>query len=237
MLIQILVVVVIFLAVFTQSLSGFGLALVAMALLPLIVDIHVATPLVAMVAVTIEFFLLIKYRRALNLQIVWRLVLASFLGIPLGVWALGRLDEEIVLAILGIVIAGYAFYALLNLRLPNLAHNGWAFIFGFVAGVFGGAYNVSGPPVIVYGDCCRWERAEFKSNLQGFFFVSSIFIVITHLLSRNLTLVIWTYYLLCIPAMALGIITGISMDRIINPVLFRKIVLGLLIVLGIALIS
>ena len=236
MLSQILVVTVIFLAVFTQSLSGFGVALVAMSLLPALINIQVATPLVAAVGVTIEFFLLWRYRSALNLKAVWRLVAASVIGIPLGVWALGRLDEDIVLAVLGILITGYAIYALLNLRLPELNHSGWAYLSGFIAGVLGGAYTTSGPPVIVYGDCRRWERAEFKSNLQGFFFVSSIFIVIAHAFDHNLTPLVWRYYLFSIPAMIIGILAGISLDKVIDPLLFRKIVLLLLVVLGIRLL-
>lgn len=232
MLSQILVVAVIFLAVFTQSLSGFGVALVAMSLLPALINIQVATPLVAVVGVTIEFFLLWRYRSALNLQAVWRLVAASIIGIPLGVWALSRLDEDVVLAALGVLITGYAIYALLNMRLPELRHSGWAYLSGFIAGVLGGAYTTSGPPVIVYGDCRRWERAEFKSNLQGFFFVSSIFIVIAHAFDQNLTPLVWRYYLLSIPAMIIGIIAGVSLDKVINPLLYRKIVLILLVFLG-----
>ena len=44
-----MMVLAIFLAVFTQSLAGFGSALIAMALLPGIVGIQIATPLVALV--------------------------------------------------------------------------------------------------------------------------------------------------------------------------------------------
>jgi uncharacterized membrane protein YfcA len=236
LLTEILVVGVIFLAVFTQSLSGFGIALVAMALLPALIEIQVATPLVAVVGVTIEFFLLIRYRRALNIQVVWRLIAASLVGIPLGVWALGRLNEDLVLSALGLLITGYALYALLNLKLPRLDHPLYIYVFGFVAGVLGGAYVTSGPPVIVYGDCQRWERAAFKSNLQGFFFFSSIFIVLAHTFGQNITPIVWRYYLFCIPAMIIGIVAGVSMDRVIDPVLYRKIVLVLLVVLGIRLI-
>ena len=236
MLTEFLVVAVIFLAVFTQSLSGFGIALVAMALLPTLIDIHVATPLVAVVGVTIEFFLLIRYRSALNIQVVWRLIAASIVGIPLGVWALSKLDEDLVLGILGVLITVYALYALFKLHLPRFDHPLWVYVFGFAGGVLGGAYVTSGPPVVVYGDSQRWERDEFKSNLQGFFFFSSIFIVVAHAIGQNLTRIVWWYYLLCIPAMVVGIIAGTSLDRVIDPDIYRKIVLGLLVVLGLRLI-
>ena len=115
-----LLLVVIFLAVFTQSLAGFGVALVAMALLPDLIGIQRATPLVALVGLTLEFFLLLRYREALNINAIWRVALASILGIPLGLWVLKSVNDQIVLVGLGVVIAGYAIYALLDLHLPSL---------------------------------------------------------------------------------------------------------------------
>jgi hypothetical protein len=232
---QFLIILVIFLAVFTQSLSGFGVALIAMALLPGLLTVQIATPLVALVAISIEVFLLIRYRQTLDLHAVRPIALASLAGIPLGVWLLKGAGEAALLTMLGIVIAGYALYALLRFRLPELRHPAWAWGVGFLAGVLGGAYNVSGPPVIIYSDCRRWSPAEFKSNLQGFFVVSSSFVVLVHAIGGNLTPVVWRTYLWVLPAMALGILAGTSLDRFLNPIAFRKIVLVLLVIMGIRL--
>ena len=238
---QLIVVFIIFLAVFTQSLSGFGVALVAMALLPAVIGIQIATPLVALVMVTIEVFLLIQYRQALNIQAVWRIVIASLVGVPLGILFLSQINEGTAMIVLGVIITGYALYALLNeftnrIHLPRLEHPSWAYISGLVGGMFGGAYNTSGPPVIIYGNCRRWETAEFKSNLQGYFVVSSLVIALGHAWNHNLTSDVWQHYLWSIPAMAVGILAGISLDKYLKPETFRRIVLVLLIVMGIRLI-
>jgi len=227
---------VILLAVFTHSLSGFGIALVAMALLPNLVGIQIATPMVALVAITIEIFLLIRYREALNLKAVRPLALSSILGVPIGVWALSGLDERVALVSLGVVISGYAIYALLRLRLPELHNPLWAWGAGLMAGILGGAYNTTGPPVILYGNCKDWPPAEFKSNLQGFFLVSSLFITISHALAGNFTPTVWRYYLWTLPAIAVGILAGISLDRYLDPERFRRVVLVLLVIMGIKLI-
>ena len=223
---------VIFLAVFTQSLTGFGSALVAMALLPALIGIRAATPLVALVGLTIEIALLLRYHAAFRLQSVWRLAAASVVGIPLGLLVLRQVDERIVLAILGGVLVGYSVYALLGLRLPPSKSTAWAYGTGLLAGMLGGAYNTSGPPVVIYGDAQRWPPAEFKSNLQGFFFVTNIFVIAGHALSGNLTRLVWVGYLWVLPAIALGILLGTRLDGRINPVVFRKLVLILLIVMG-----
>jgi len=227
-----LVSLVIFLAVFTQSLTGFGSALVAMALLPALIGIRTATPLVALVGLTIEIALLLRYHASFRLQSVWRLIVASLLGIPLGLVLLRRVDERLALVILGCVLVGYAFYALLGRPLPSLKSNGWAYGTGFVAGMLGGAYNTSGPPVVIYGDAQRWPPAEFKSNLQGFFLVINVFVIAGHALSGNLTQRVWTAYLWVLPAIALGILLGTWLDGRINRAVFRKLVLFLLILMG-----
>lgn len=238
---ELFVVFVIFLAVFTQSVSGFGTALVAMALLPAVIGIYQATPLVALVMTTIEVYLLIYYREALNIGAIWRIIVAALAGIPLGILWLSRLDENITMPVLGLFILLYAIYALIEaftnrIRLPKLENPAWAYASGLIAGILGGAYNTSGPPVIIYGNCRRWETTEFKSNLQGFFLLSSFVIVIGHAWNRNLTPDVWQYYLWSIPAMVVGVFTGTRLDRYLKPETFRRFVLVLLVIMGMRLI-
>jgi uncharacterized membrane protein YfcA len=227
-----LVILIILLAVFTQSLTGFGSGLVAMALLPAVIGIRLATPLVAAVGISLEAMLLLRYHSALNLRAVWRLIPASVIGIPIGIVALRQLNERLVLGILGFVIAAYALYALLGLRLPELKHPAWAVGAGFLAGLLGGAYNTSGPPVILYGDSRRWPPAEFKSNLTGFFLMNSLFTVSGHVIGGNYTADALRLYAWAIPAILLGFFAGISLDRRLNPQIFRKVVLAVLVATG-----
>lgn len=228
--------VAVFLAVFTQSVSGFGVALVAMSILPAIVGIQTATPLVALIAIVLELFLFIWYRSAFNLQAIWRVILAALVGIPIGLYALKQLNPEIIVKLLGIILIAYSVYGLIQLKLPELKHPYWAYLLGFISGILGGAYNTVGPPVIIYGNCRRWPPKEFKSNLQGFFLITSTVIGLGHLISGNLTEEVWKYFLLSAPAIILGIIAGVNLDNVINPELFRKIVLVLLLLMGIIIV-
>ena len=227
--------VAIFLAVFTQSLSGFGSALVSMALLPALIGIRVATPLVAVVGMVIEVVLIIRYHQALDVKAIWRVVLAALVGTPLGVYFLSNMNERVSLMLLGVVITGYAIYALLGLKMPRLEKPFWAYLAGLFGGLLGGAYNTSGPPVILYADCRRWPPDVFKSNLQGYFVVSSVAVLSSHVLSGNLTPRVWHLFWWMTPFMLVGLVTGLSLDRWFNPILFRRVVLVLLVVMGIRL--
>jgi uncharacterized membrane protein YfcA len=232
----ILVGLIVFLAAFTQSLSGFGLALVSMALLPGVTGIQMATPLVALVAIVIEAVLIIRYRQSLDVRAIWKVVLAAVIGTPLGVIFLSRVDERIALTVLGLVIAGYAVYALLGLKLPKLEGSFWAYAAGLVGGILGGAYNTSGPPVIVYADCRRWPPDMFKSNLQGYFVVSSLAVLASHALGGSLTPPVWRIFWWSLPFIGIGLLAGMGLDRWLNPFAFRRVVLVLLVLMGIRLL-
>lgn len=233
---QIAVLIVLFLAVFIQSISGFGSALVAMAFLPAIIGLQSATPLVALVAITMEVILLLRYRRAVQIKAIGSVAAASVVGIPVGVIYLRQIDERITLTVLGLVLLGYALYSLANIRPPRLDHPAWGIGAGLIAGILGGAYNTSGPPVIIYGDCKRWQPQEFKGNLQGFFVVSSAVVAAAHWMGGTVKSQVWQLYLLSLPVIAIGIIAGTGLDQFLNQSVFRKIVLVLLLVMGVRLL-
>lgn len=223
---------VVFLGCFTQSLTGFGVALVTMALLPSLIGLQVATPLVALVGIVLEVLILIRYRESLKIRSILGLIISCIVSVPVGVVYFRRLDENFALFLLGLIIAVYAIYALTGFRLPALHHPIWAWMFGFVGGLLGGAYNTSGPPAVVYGNCRKWTPQEFKSNLAGYFLVGSMMVVSTHWLSGNFTSIVWSNFWVTSPALLLGFLLGQSMDRWINPESFRRIVLVMLVVLG-----
>ena len=228
-------ILAIFLGAFTQSLTGFGVALVAMAILPSLLGLKVATPLVAMSALTLESLLLFRYRKSFQVKSVWMLMVASLAAIPFGVYVLSQFDERIALFMLGLVIAGYALYALIGLRLPELQHPLWAGLAGLISGMLSGAYNTGGPPAVIYGNCRRWSPQEFKSNLSGFFIMNSFTVVSTHFLSGNVTREVLHFFWWGLPAVVIGFLAGQSLDKWLNPDIFRKIVLVVLVVLGIRL--
>jgi uncharacterized membrane protein YfcA len=51
-----------------------------------------------------------------------------------------------------------------------------------------------------------------------------------------LTPLVWQNYLTALPVLGLGMWLGLRLDSRLNPVLFRKVVLSLLVVLGLRLV-
>jgi len=231
-----LVALIVFLAVFVQASAGFGLALVSMPLLTAVIGLPNAAPMMAVVGMGVELVLLVRFREAVNLRAVRNLVLAALIGTPIGLYLLRVVDPTAGAKILGLVVAGYALYALFSPHLPALAHPAWAWLFGFAAGIIGGLYNISGPPVIIYGSCRRWYPAEFKGNLQGFFLPAGLMVLIGHAIQGNMTTAVWHYVLISIPAVVIGLAAGLVLDGRIPAPTFRKLVLVLLLLIGLNLL-
>ncbi|MCS7071537.1 MAG: sulfite exporter TauE/SafE family protein [Anaerolinea sp.] len=228
-----LLAAVIFAAALVQAISGSGIALVAMPLLIGMMPPVEAGTLVSLMAITVQVIMLTRYFRALTLRGLWRLIVGALIGIPIGIYALSRLDEQIILTALGILLVVYSLYSLVAPQIPAIRGQGWGFIFGLISGLLHGAYNTGGPPYVIYGVGQRWPLAQFKSNLQALLMVNSSSVVIAHLLAGHITASVLNNYAIAVPVIIMGALTGFFLDRYINEELFRRIVLIVLLLIGI----
>ncbi|MCA9958205.1 MAG: sulfite exporter TauE/SafE family protein [Anaerolineales bacterium] len=231
-----LLATIVFLAALMQTLSGFGFALVVMPLLTLALGLPTAVPLVSLIALTLYAVNLLRYRQSLNLNELKRLALAAALGVPIGLWVVASVPETAVKFLLGLLLIAYALYSFLNPALSFTVPARWGYGVGFLSGCLGGAYNVPGPPVIVYGSLRQWPRDEFRAVLQALFLLQGILVVAGHLVLGDVTTAVFTLYLIAIPALFLGSFTAARLDARINKAQFRKLVTGLILVLGVSLI-
>jgi uncharacterized protein len=226
-----------FFSVFTQSVAGFGAALVAMPLLTAgILPLEIAAPLVALIASVGRPIMIYKYRSALNLRNVWMLILASAIAIPFGVNLIAVVDERVVRTILAMIVIGYVLLNVFSDRLPTLEHPAWAYGLGFVGGLLFGAFNIGGPPAVIYGTGRRWLADEFRANIQIYALVNGTVVLITHFYEGHITADIWYLFIFNIPAMCLGLLLGFGLNTYINQEKFRKLVLGLFLIMGVRLL-
>jgi uncharacterized membrane protein YfcA len=230
------IVTAVLVAAFLQSLSGFGFAILIMPLTTLLLGLQTAAPLVALVALTTYTINLVRYRRAINLSELWRLGLATALGVPIGVWLLANVNESLVKQVLGLFLIVYAAYSLANPNTSRLVSRRWVYPAGFVAGCLGGAYNTPGPPAILYGSLRQWPKDEFRAILQALFFVNGVLVVLTHWLAHRMTTQVFSLYLYAVPALALGILIGTLIDGKVNRGHFRVLVTVMILGLGLSLL-
>ena len=206
------VLAVLFLATFIRSALGFGEALVAVPLLALTLPVQVAAPLAVLVSITVAVVVVIQDWRNVHVGSAGWLVLSTLFGIPLGLLLLKTVPESIVKSILGVFIIAFALYSLAG-RKPQLHSDRLAPLFGFIAGILGGAYGMNGPPLVVYGVLRRWQPAQFRATLQGYFLIASIAGMAGYAVAGLWTRTVNRYFLLSLPLALIAIFLGHAVHR------------------------
>jgi hypothetical protein len=228
--------VVMLLCAFLQASSGFGFALVAMPLVTLTLGLNQAGPVVAAAALLLYVANTARLRRHVNWPEWLRLAAATVVGVPLGFWAHAHVPEGWIRGLLAVLLIGYAVYGLVRLsRLPAISRK-WVYLAGLSAGTLAGAFNMPGPPVVVYGNLRAWPRDQFRSTLQAFFLVNGLLVVGGHALLGHYDRHSGSLVLASVPALVLGNLAGRLSDRHLNHERFQVLVLLLIGATGAALL-
>ena len=207
------VLAVLFLATLIRSALGFGEALVAVPLLVLFIPVEVAAPVAVLVSVTVAGIILAQDWREVHVKSARRLVLSTFLGIPFGLLLLTTVAEAVVKVVLAAIIITFAVYCLAGRNRFELRDDRLAWLFGFGAGVLGGAYGMNGPPLVAYGALRRWPPELFRATLQGYFLPASLVVMAGYWLAGLWVPAVTGYYLMSLPVVLAAVYLGRLLNR------------------------
>ncbi|MCP4178180.1 MAG: sulfite exporter TauE/SafE family protein [bacterium] len=231
-----LILSIIFLGSIVRSTFGFGNALITMPLMSLIIGLQTAAPISALISTTIALVILINSWQFVNLKSVWRLVVSSAVGIPVGIFILTTMNNKILVIILAIFLILFSLYRLFVTKSIKIKSNKPAYLFGLLAGVFGGAYNINGPFIVVYSTLKNWSPVEFRATLQGYFFLANLLIIFMQGASGLWTGKVFLIYLLALPVVCIAIYIGGKFTLLIPKGKFDKVIYIFLILIGIFLL-
>lgn len=239
---------------FIQSASGFGSALVAMPLLMHAMDPREASPTMALLSLLVSSFVLWRNRQSLDFARARGLILASVPGIPIGIFLLKTLPARWIHIALGSMLVAFSLWSLFFQKKHSSIEPASSdvapidlaakrrgklaiWITGFSSGLLGGAYNTSGPPLVIYGSLQRLPPAEFKSVLSAYFICEGSILIVFQFATGLMTSAVAGNVLRLAPVMLLGIAGGFFVERVIPREHFARMVLVLLALLGIKLIN
>lgn len=206
----IFILIISFLASLVRSTLGFGEALIAVPFFLLFLPVDVAVPLAVMLSIVIALVVVIQDHKKIHFHSAKWLIIYAILGLPLGILILIYVNETFVKTGLGLLIISYSIYSLYFKRNKTLQEDNklWLFVCGFLSGVFGGAYGVNGPPLVVYGNLRQWSAKHFRATLQAYFLPVSLLSVVGYFSKGLITREVNTYFLYSlittIPAIFLG---------------------------------
>jgi len=234
-----------FIASFVHATTGFGSALVGMPILVFAIGLQISAPLLALLGQIVNLGVLWQNWKDLDWKHSLILIVPSIFGVPIGLLLLKGGNEELLNAVLGIILVTYGIYSFFynnnqeinkEISVVSRPHFFWGAIAGFCAGILGGAYNANGPPVIIYASTTHKDKGSFRSILQAFFFVNGFIIIAGHIFAGLITKDVFYYSLWGLPGLIVGMYLGFYVDRFITPQRFRNIVITGIIILGIGLL-
>lgn len=230
------VFVILFGATLIKAVLGFGESLVAIPLLTLVIGLQVAAPLISIIVALVTVMMMIRNWQNIDVRVIWKLTVAAVIGVLIGTWALNAIPERPITIGLGIILILLGLYYLRRPKITPLVGTRWTIFFGLLSGMFGGAYNMAGAPIIIYGTMQQWRSEDFRSTLQSYFFVVSLTILFSHATSGLWTNQVLQLALLSLPAVLTGFWIGSRIGDHIPREKFETALYIALIVLGIAII-
>ncbi|MGJ7033727.1 hypothetical protein GGU45_004245 [Niabella hirudinis] len=221
-----------------RSTLGFGESLVAVPLFLLFLPATTAVPLSVMLSIIIALIIVIQDHRKIHFYSARWLIFYAIPGIPLGLLILVYGNEHLVKTVLGLLITGYALYTLTvkNTKCLNADSQLWLFICGFLSGVFGGAYGLNGPPLVVYGNLRKWPAVQFRATLQAYFLPVSLLGFTGYAAKGLVTAELNYYFLAALTTSVPAIFLGRWLNGKLNNRSFLRYVLYGLMIIGVILI-
>lgn len=223
---------------FVQGLSGFAFGMVAMSFWAWGLEPKVAAVLTVFGSLTGQLIAVFSVRRGFSWSLLWPFVLGGLAGIPLGVWVLPYLDMLWFKAVFGTLLVVWCPLMLLAPRLPRLQGGRLADgAVGMVGGVLGGIGGFTGTVPTLWCTLRGFERDTQRAVIQNFNLSMLAVTMLTYLGSGLVTPVLLPAFAVVVLAMAVPTLLGTRLYLGISERAFRRIVLGLLTLSGVAMLA
>lgn len=212
-----------------QAVTGFGGAVIVMIFLPMMLSMTAAPALSDGITMMLSFSMFWRYRRSVRFRSIvvpaCVYLVSSTLAIHCSAYLdTGKLKGVFGLFLIGLSIYFFAFSGKLAVR-PTMAMKIGC---GTLAGICGGLFGISGPPVSLFYLAATDTKEEYLGTLNAFFSITVIFNMASRIYNGFLTASL-------IPLMAAGIVailTGCALgSRIVKKInlrVMRRCVYGLM---------
>lgn len=224
---------------FVQGVSGFAFGMVAMSVWVWTIDPRMAAVMTVFGGFTGQLISAVTVRRRLQLPILLPFLVGGAAGIPLGVLALGHLDPVRFKLVVGAILTLFCPFMLLAPRMPRIVRGGRLgdLAAGVLGGVMGGLGGFTGVAPALWCALRGYERDVYRAVLQNFNLAVLAATLVALALSGAIRREMLPGFAVVAPALVLPSLLGSRVYLGLSPVAFRRIVLGLLSLSGLAMIG
>jgi uncharacterized membrane protein YfcA len=218
-----------------KGVLGIGMPLVSLPLLATTVGPITAMALLAVPTFAVNFWQTCQSGyMSESVRRFWPAYPLAILGVVIGVTFLTRMDRNALMVVVGAVVVLIAVSQLtpIAFTVPKRAERWATPLVGIVSGLLGGITSFLGPVMVMYLVALRVHKDLFVGAIALFYMIAAIpFFVGLNLYGHFGWFEFWAS---CGAALMiwLGVLVGQRLRARASPELFRKLVLGLLIIIG-----
>lgn len=227
----------IFAGALVSGFTGFAFSAVAGAVLLHMLPPSEAVPLMMVCSVLVQGVCLVSLRR----EIEWRgsamLIAGGLFGLPLALYVLLTADPTLFRIGFGIFLASYAAYMLLRpavRRFRNAQGLSYAAAIGLAGGLVGGMTAMPGAVPTVWYDLRGLAKVRQRGLVQPYITAMQIAALAFLAASGKLPDALIAQLLLSLAPLAAGTLVGLALFGRVDDVLFRRVLLGVLLVSGLS---
>lgn len=228
-----------FAAAFVTGLAGFAFGMVATAIwLHALTPIQ-ATALIAAYALLVQGYAVWKLRHALNLRRLIPFIVGSAVGIPGGIFVLKWASPSDLRIAVGVLLILFSLYNLIRPTLPEAKQAGAALdtTVGVLNGLLGGSTGLGGILPVIWCGLRGWPKDEQRAVFQPTAVATFLMIIVWLGGAGALTADIARLFAIGLPALIAGTWLGWKLYGRLDEATFRKVILYLLLVSGVALVT
>ena len=221
-----------------SGLAGFAFGLVVSGLWLQILTPLETTTLIVSYALLLQAYGIWRLRHSFNWRHVIPMLIGSAVGSPIGVWLLHLIHPLYLRLGVGILLVAYSLYGLLlrpALR-PLPTHVPGELVLGLFNGLLGGMTGLSGILVTIWCSMRGWSKDEQRAVYQPVLFASAIMTGIALVAGGAITVTVMQFFAIGLPVLGAGFLLGFALYHRVDDAMFRRIVLILLLLSGLALI-
>ncbi len=211
---------------FVHSAIGFGYGIVALAVVPFVIDIRSAHVVISMSSVPMLMMAGWSYRRGTDWPTLRTTVFGAAVFLPIGLWAFAVAPLDWLVRGTGLAIlmmALLSFGKQRSSRDPVISKRS-CFVAGAISGFLAGAVSIAGPPVAAFALKQQWSQDRFKSFVTLCLLVIATGKAVLLLVSGYVTAISASYTLIAAPFAIVGVQLGVRASRHIPARQFKRIV-------------
>lgn len=210
-------------ASFLQSLTGFGLSIVATPLLVNVYDPKEAVIVIQLLNFAINTAFCFVLRKSADWKFVLLLFLGALAGQPVGMLIFLAVPSSILKLFISLLILFFLLIVQLR-RKPIQETRTRSLTVGFLSGLLNASLSLAGPPLILYLASTSRGKASVRASSIVYFTVINWTTVFGYLVSgQDLTSAV-THTVSLLPAAAAGLVLGYLLFPYLSQKMFQKII-------------